>query len=474
MGAYATPQHSVSYQIRYRIAPYPARRVRESRAPYRPRRPERTALYQVLEREFDRYVGVYEERFERKYGPLRAAVRPAVEEYLACGRLLGGFARVRCPSCRGEHLLAFSCRTRNLCPSCQSKRSALLAEKLTEEILLPVPHRHYVFTIPRVLRGLFERERRLLGLLSRAAYEATRRAFALQTGEPQAHPGMVTSIQTFGSYMNFNPHIHALVSDSVWHPSGEHSSLPPPDTPLIEELFRQILLRRLHAAERLSEEFLRNLLSWRHSGFSVHAGERLFPEEPRLERAARYLARPPLAAARVKIVHSELIRIETPPHPRTGKTEALFDPVDFVHAVVSQVPDRGQHLVRYYGVYSCRARKKWRERIGGAEKKSVAGRLRLEWALPREGGAGESSAAPNTRRASWARLLKKIFEVDPLLCPRCQVPLQLVSVITEPKVVDKILAHRRSMPAEERELFQERAPPGETTTSYTWEYQKHS
>ncbi len=80
----------------------------------------------------------------------------------------------------------------------------------------------------------------------------------------------------------------------------------------------------------------------------------------------------------------------------------------------------------------------------------------------------------NSNRASWARLLKKIFEVDPLLCPRCQVPLQLVSVITEPQVVDTILAHRRKMPAQERELFQERAPPGKATTSHTSEYQTRS
>ena len=68
----------------------------------------------------------------------------------------------------------------------------------------------------------------------------------------------------------------------------------------------------------------------------------------------------------------------------------------------------------------------------------------------------------NSRRAGWARLPQKIFEVDPLLCPRCRVPLELVSVITEPKVVDRILAHRRKNPAEGRDLFPVRASPGET------------
>src|SRR5437667_6929366 len=50
------------------------------------------------------------------------------------------------------------------CSSCQAKRAALFAEKLTTKILPPVSYRHWTFTIPKAIRGLFERERRLLGL----------------------------------------------------------------------------------------------------------------------------------------------------------------------------------------------------------------------------------------------------------------------------------------------------------------------
>jgi hypothetical protein len=75
---------------------------------YRPRHPERTAFYRLLEQHFDDYVYAYEERFEPKAGPLRAVVRPTVEAFLDCGRLHGGFARLRCPSCKDEHLLSFS------------------------------------------------------------------------------------------------------------------------------------------------------------------------------------------------------------------------------------------------------------------------------------------------------------------------------------------------------------------------------
>jgi hypothetical protein len=53
----------------------------------------------------------------------RAAFPPeAAAPVLSCDRLEGGFARLRCPECHAEHLVAFSCRTRNFSSSCQAKR----------------------------------------------------------------------------------------------------------------------------------------------------------------------------------------------------------------------------------------------------------------------------------------------------------------------------------------------------------------
>ena len=60
--------------------------------------------------------------------------------------------------------------------------------------MAPVAHRHVVVTVPKVLRGLFERERRLLGLLTRAAYEAVRRVLAGVVRRRDAVPGLVASI----------------------------------------------------------------------------------------------------------------------------------------------------------------------------------------------------------------------------------------------------------------------------------------
>ena len=61
---------------------------------YRPRHPERTVVYRLFEERFERYLREYEDRSEPREGSLRKVVPTAVEAYLACGRLEGGFARI--------------------------------------------------------------------------------------------------------------------------------------------------------------------------------------------------------------------------------------------------------------------------------------------------------------------------------------------------------------------------------------------
>jgi hypothetical protein len=413
-------------------------RVCEPEAVYRPRHPEKLAFYQLLERHFDSYLYAYEERFEPSAGPLRSVVPKTVEAFLACGRPEGGFARLKCEACGGEHLLSYSCATRNFCPSCQAKRAALFAEKLVEEILAPVPHRHYVFSIVRAIRGVFQRERRLLGLLSQCAFEAIHRCFQQLFDSKDVRAGCVASLQTFGSFgCNWNPHVHLLASEGVFAPDGQFLPLPGLDTSSIEELFRRLLLTRLHRAERLSKAFLEKLLSWSPSGFSTYAAQQVAAQDPqRLERLARYITRPPVRLDTVVELDDGRVEVTTPPDPHSGHTRRVFDPLEWVHAVTSQIPDPGQHMVRYYAAYSCRAHRAPRPHRAGLGPKQTETRPPAVQAHP-------GPCAPNTRRASWARLLRRVLEVDPLLCP-CGGRLRVVSFITQPDVIDRILAHLHS------------------------------
>jgi len=71
---------------------------------------------------FERFLAEYETRFEREYGYFWPIPKEVVEKYLDCANPRCGFARTRCPDCRAEHLLTFSCKSRGLCPSCHTKR----------------------------------------------------------------------------------------------------------------------------------------------------------------------------------------------------------------------------------------------------------------------------------------------------------------------------------------------------------------
>ena len=44
-------------------------------------------------------------------------------------------------------------------------------------------------------------------------------------------------------------------------------------------------------------------------------------------------------------------------------------------------------------------------------------------------------------RRSWAQLIKRVYEVDPLLCPSCGSEMKVIAFITEHGVVDAILRH---------------------------------
>jgi hypothetical protein len=136
----------------------------------------------------------------------------------------------------------------------------------------------------------------------------------------------------------------------------------------------------------------------------------------------------------------------TAPELGSGATVVFLGPLEWIHRVTWHIPDPGQHTRRSYGAYCNRAR----ATAPAAQDESCrAAQARL--------GGEDSDFARETPR-SWAPLLKKIFEADPLLCP-CGARMQIVSFITEPRIVDRIPRHRQSERCRARDPFEPRAPP---------------
>ena len=70
-----------------------------------------------------------------------AYVEREFRHYLECGILAYGFARARCPSCGHDFLVAFSCKGRGLCSSCNARRMAETAAHLVDHVIPPLPVR---------------------------------------------------------------------------------------------------------------------------------------------------------------------------------------------------------------------------------------------------------------------------------------------------------------------------------------------
>ena len=107
-------------------------------------------------------------------------------------------------------------------------------------------------------------------------------------------------------------HMRTIVSDGVFTPAGEFRPLPSLDPEAVMEVFRRLLLARLRQAERLSESFMRSLLSWVHPGFSVFAGPAAEGAAlSSLESQGRYIARPAMAMDALEQLDDGKLVLET-------------------------------------------------------------------------------------------------------------------------------------------------------------------
>jgi len=119
------------------------------------------------------------------------------------------------------------------------RESGHIHRRVEEEVLAPVPHRQYVLTVPKVLRGAFHQRHRL-GELCRIVRRLLSEAY--QEADPDGQPGFILFVQTFGDLVTFHPHIHALVTDGVFRPDGVFRVLPPVPAELLEQQLRRAVL----------------------------------------------------------------------------------------------------------------------------------------------------------------------------------------------------------------------------------------
>lgn len=99
-------------------------------------------------------------------------------------------------------------------------------EWLLTNVLKDVPHRQWVFSIPKRLRIYFLYDRKLLAKLSICAWKVMNAYLKATVSHDDAAPDASIAVQTYGDFLNFNPHLHAIVSDGCFLEDGSFSVAP--------------------------------------------------------------------------------------------------------------------------------------------------------------------------------------------------------------------------------------------------------
>jgi hypothetical protein len=152
-----------------------------------------------------------------------------------------------------------------------------------------------------------------------------------------------------------------------------------------------------------------------------------------MENLAAYLIRSSFSQQRMEYLpHEAEVRYQSKEKEGHGETYHALEWLAAMPACAcphadrgTHVPERGQQCVRYYGYLSNSARGRRRKKDEHDPIPTVL----------------EPEISSQQFRKNWARLIQKVFEVDPLVCSHCQGRLRVASFIDDPAVIRRILEH---------------------------------
>jgi hypothetical protein len=347
------------------------RRAVEGPALYRPRRPAESVLYRVVQEHLETYLARAREG-SLDTDPVPRFIEREFRRYLECGILAHGFARARCSGCGHDFLIAFSCKGRGICPSCNARRMAQAAAHLVEQVFPRQPLRQWVLSVPKRLRYFLHHDPAVVSAVLHIflrVVEQTLRQSSPGAGSG-ARFGAVSFLHRFGSALNPHVHFHCCVIDGVFQPDVEGRLCFYPALGLtqeriakVQEQVRRRVLRAFVRRGLLEPGAARDMRGWdAGGGFSVDASIRVQAHDRvGLERLLRYCARPPFALERLGQAEDQALIYRLPKPMPNGQTQLRLTPLELLDRLAALIPPPRVHRHRYHGVLAPNA--PWRAQV---------------------------------------------------------------------------------------------------------------
>ncbi len=186
---------------------------KKSEVIYRPRKPEKTVLFDVIKRHYKTW-------YKNSENPIPKYIDREFHKYLEFGILANGFACAHCADCNKDIFIAFSCKGRGICPSCNTRTMVETAAHLVENVVPSIPIRQFVISFPLRIRCYLQTYKILQSILKIVVDEIRKRLIICGPNIPDLQIGIISFIQYFGKTLNFHPHFHLIVADGLFSKDG--------------------------------------------------------------------------------------------------------------------------------------------------------------------------------------------------------------------------------------------------------------
>ena len=301
--------------------------------------------------------GVY--RYKRAL-ELREVEIVEVEKMLHCQDAGSGYFVFHCPDCNENKIVHLGCNSR-VCTHCGKHFTDKWAAQVASH-MYNVVHRHCVFTIPDILWQIIKENRLLLKELMDCCITATAKMFQKKIGK-DAKPGIVAVLHTYGKAMNFNPHVHCLVTEGGVKSNGDWIDI----TYFPFELLRMYwqyevlkMLKRILPKTKENKLFIESLFVKYSNGFYVRAKDRIKSKKEMVRYIGRYIRHPAIAESRIDSYDGEKVVFHFVDHDNIKHVVSMLVE-EFIAAVIGHIPDRHFKVIRYYGIYARQDRKKYKK-----------------------------------------------------------------------------------------------------------------
>ena len=401
---------------------------KQSQAIYRPRRPEKTPLYQLLKKH---YTSWHRDR-SKDETEVPNYISKAFQKYLGCGILAKGFACAHCEGCGSNFFIAYSCKARGVCPSCNQRAMVQTASHLIESVLPRLPYRQFVMSFPKRIRCYLENHKTLQTVLKIVVDEIRKRLIACSPTAENPEIGAISFIQHFGNTLNYHPHFHIIFADGIFSSEDGlqffEATLTQDDITDTQEAIQKRVLRYFCNQKFFDKDELEKMLTYENSGFSLDASVKIPSfDVGALERLIRYCARPPFNSENIRFNGPWIIyRLPKPCH--TGKTFIQLEPKEVIERISRFIPYPRRHRRHYHGVLAPSS--PLRKQVAANAQK------RLETVTKTR---QETDEKVSKASRGWAQLIARIYEVDPLTCTNCGKKIKIITFVTHPEHIRRIL-----------------------------------